>query len=52
MRQSSAPRRSFSLWSIIESLQRRLEHQGLSRDVVDVAVVHAVQTAVRGGAKA
>jgi hypothetical protein len=43
------PRRTQSLWSIVESLQRRLEHQGLTRDVVDVAVVNALTAAMRGG---
>ena len=46
------PRRSLSLWSIVEQLQQRLERQGLSRDVVDVAVVNALSAAMRGGAKA
>lgn len=46
------PRRSLSLWSIVETLQRRLERQGLSRDVVDVAVVNVLQTAMRSGARA
>jgi hypothetical protein len=41
------PRRSLSLWSIVETLQRRLERQGLSREVVDVAVVNVLQTAMR-----
>jgi hypothetical protein len=45
----SRPRRTQSLWSIVESLQRRLEHQGLTRDVVDVAVVNALTAAMRGG---
>jgi hypothetical protein len=40
--------RPVSLWSIIESLQRRLERQGLSTHVVDVAVVNALSTAARG----
>jgi hypothetical protein len=40
--------RSVSLWTIIESLQRRLERQGLSSQVVDVAVVNALSTAARG----
>ena len=38
-----------SLWSIIESLQRRLERQGLTSDVVDVAVVSALSGAIRSG---
>ncbi|MCA9677827.1 MAG: hypothetical protein H6709_01250 [Kofleriaceae bacterium] len=41
------PRRIMSLWSIVESLQRRLERQGLSREVVDVAVVNALRGAAR-----
>jgi hypothetical protein len=40
-------RRTLSLWSIIESLQRRLERQGLSREVIDVAVVNALAAAMR-----
>ncbi len=45
---SLSPRpRPVSLWSIIESLQRRLERQGLSNDVVDVAVISALASAVR-----
>jgi hypothetical protein len=35
-----------SLWSIIESLQRRLERQGCSREVIDVAVVNALTRAM------
>ncbi len=45
-------RRTLSLWSIIESLQRRLERQGLSREVIDVAVVSALTTAMRPKAAA
>lgn len=54
MRQPAEPRRrrSLSLWTIVESLQRRLEHQGLSREVVDAAVVTTLASAMRGGAKA
>ena len=37
-----------SLWTIIESLQRRLEHQGLTRDVIDAAVVMALVGAMNG----
>jgi hypothetical protein len=37
-----------NLWSIIDRLQRRLEGEGLTRDVVDVAVVQAVVRAVNG----
>lgn len=33
------PRTPLSLWSIVESLQRRLERQGCSKEVVDAAVV-------------
>lgn len=39
---------STSLWSIIERLQRRLEGEGLARDVIDAAVVRAVARAVAG----
>jgi hypothetical protein len=45
---STAPRRRpVSLWSIIEALQQRLERQGLSSQVVDIAVVNALSTAAR-----
>jgi|JI7StandDraft_1071085.scaffolds.fasta_scaffold112146_2 hypothetical protein len=37
-----------NLWSIIERLQRRLEGEGLARDVIDAAVVQAVRRAVSG----
>ena len=46
---SSEPRtRPISLFSIIESLQRRLERQGLSSEVIDVAVVNVLSSAARG----
>ena len=35
-----------SLWSIVESLQRRLERQGCSREVVDAAVVNVLARAI------
>ena len=35
-KRSSSP---LSLWSIVDSLQRRLERQGCSREVIDAAVV-------------
>jgi hypothetical protein len=40
-----APRgnRTTSLWSVIESMQRRLEDQGLDRDVVDIAVARGLE---------
>ncbi|MBZ0236754.1 MAG: hypothetical protein K8M05_30780 [Deltaproteobacteria bacterium] len=43
---------SMSLWTIIESLQRRLERQGLARDVIDAAVVAALAQAMNGAARA
>ena len=45
-------RRVLSLWSIIEGLQRRLERQGISGEVADLAVVSALQTAMRTKAAA
>lgn len=45
-----SPRRSPSLYSIIEKIQRRLERQGLSADVVDQAVVYALASAARAKA--
>ncbi len=35
-----------SLWSIIESLQRRLEGQGLAGDVIDAAVITTLARAM------
>ena len=35
-----------SLWSIVESLQRRLERQGCSREVIDAAVVTTLARAM------
>jgi hypothetical protein len=32
-----------SLWSVIEKMQRRLEAEGLDRDVVDAAVATGLQ---------
>ena len=43
---------SMSLWSIIESLQQRLERQGLARDVIDAAVVTTLAQAMNGAARA
>lgn len=40
------PASPLSLWSIIESLQRRLERQGASRAVIDAAVVNALTRAM------
>lgn len=41
-----------SLWSIIETLQQRLERQGLTRDVIDAAVVTTLSQAMNGPARA
>jgi hypothetical protein len=43
---------SMSLWSIVEALQRRLERQGLAKDVIDAAVVTALAQAMNGAARA
>jgi hypothetical protein len=32
-----------SLWSVIEKMQRRLEDEGLDRDVVDAAVARGIE---------
>ena len=37
-----------NLWTLIERLQRVLEREGLTREVIDAAVVHAVRRAVSG----
>jgi hypothetical protein len=43
---------SMSLWSIVESLQQRLERQGLAKDVIDAAVVTVLAQAMNGAARA
>lgn len=42
---SRANRRT-DLWTVIEVLQRRLERQGLSTEVVDAAITRAVAEAI------
>ena len=32
-----------SLWSVIDAMQRRLEAEGMARDVVDVAVTRGLE---------
>jgi hypothetical protein len=39
-------RRRTTLWTLIDILQRRLERQGLSADVVDAAVTRALAQAM------
>ncbi|HTJ41788.1 MAG TPA: hypothetical protein VL463_06810 [Kofleriaceae bacterium] len=39
--------RRTDLWTVIEVLQRRLERQGLSNEVVDAAITRAVSDALR-----
>jgi len=43
MKKPSSP---VSLWSIVESLQRRLERQGVSKAVIDAAVVSVLTRAM------
>jgi hypothetical protein len=43
---------SMTLWQIIESLQQRLERQGLARDVIDAAVITTLAQAMNGAARA
>ncbi len=43
---------SMSLWTIVESLQRRLERQGLAKDVIDAAVVMALAQAMNSAVRA
>jgi hypothetical protein len=38
--------RRTDLWTVIEVLQRRLERQGLSTEVVDAAITRAVAEAI------
>jgi hypothetical protein len=44
--------RPISLWSIIETLQRRLEGQGLTGDVIDAAVITTLARAMSTMARA
>ncbi|HVK76892.1 MAG TPA: hypothetical protein VM734_26380 [Kofleriaceae bacterium] len=44
--------RPVSLWTIVESLQRRLERQGLAGDVIDAAIVSTLARAMNGVARA
>jgi hypothetical protein len=37
------PPHTTSLWSVIETMQRRLEAEGMARDVVDVAVTRGLE---------
>ncbi len=41
---SKPARCSMSLWSLIESMQRRLEAEGLEHNVVDTAVTEGLRT--------
>ena len=43
---SSRANRRTDLWTVIEVLQRRLERQGLSTEVVDAAITRAVSAPV------
>ncbi len=36
-----------SLWSVIDSMQRKLETEGLDRDVVDAAVIRGMESLLR-----
>ena len=40
---TKAPRNTTSLWTVIETMQRRLEAEGMARDVVDVAVTRGLE---------
>ena len=37
------PHQTTSLWTVIEEMQRRLEAEGLDRDVVDAAVTRGLE---------
>lgn len=37
-------RTSISLWAVIEGMQKRLEAEGLDREVVDAAVARGIET--------
>jgi len=42
-RKSPSKKKSISLWAVIDSMQRRLEGEGLDSDVVDVAVTRGLE---------
>jgi len=42
-RKFPAKKKTISLWAVIESMQRRLEGEGLDNDVVDVAVTRGLE---------
>ena len=44
---SRKPRKQTSLWSFIESMQRRLEREGLDTEVVDAAVARRLELLLR-----
>jgi hypothetical protein len=43
--------RPLSLWSLIETMQQRLEAEGLEKEVVDVAVTRGLLTLLRRPAR-
>jgi len=40
---ASAPKQTTTLWSVVEKMQKRLEAEGLDRDVVDAAVARGLE---------
>ena len=40
-------KKSISLWSVIESMQRKLEGEGLDAEVVDAAVTRGLEALLR-----
>jgi len=44
---SRKPKKVTSLWTFIEGMQRRLEHEGLDSQVVDAAVTRRLELLLR-----
>lgn len=47
MENRNKPRETTSLWSVIESMQQRLEDEGLEEDVVDAAITGRLAALLR-----
>ena len=43
----SKKKKTISLWAVIDSMQRRLEGEGLDSDVVDVAVTRRLEALLK-----
>jgi hypothetical protein len=44
---TKTPNEPTSLWAVIDSMQRKLETEGLDSDVVDAAVIRGMESLLR-----